>query len=215
VNGDGKLENVSLGSGADFAANSRSTAYLDADGDGDLDIAVNNFHAAAVFLRNVADKRGGGWIKIRLVGDPERPSDPDAACEAFADCGWKWFDAQARRWLAESGDRAPNWLVERFPVEPDPRSSRDAIGARIVVTLEDGTRVRREVQGGSGYLSMNPKQQHFGVGKSRSVDLEIIWPSGERQTLPALAVNASYTVRQGVGVVAEPAQPGETSRSIP
>ena len=96
--------------------------------------------------------------------------------------------------------------MEWFAVEPDRRSSRDAIGARIVVTLEDGTRVRREVQAGSGYLSMNPKQQHFGVGDSRSVDVQISWPNGERQTLPALAANASYTVRQGVGVV-EPARP--------
>jgi hypothetical protein len=214
LNEDGKLKNVSLGSGADFAANSRSTAYLDYDDDGDLDIAVNNFHAPATFLRNVADKRGGGWIKIRLVGDPDRPGNPDAACDEFADCGWKWFGAQARRWLAKSGDRAPSWLVERFAVEPDLRSSRDAVGARIVMTLEDGTRARREVQAGSGYLSMNPKQQHFGVGQSRSVDVQIIWPSGERQTLAALAVNANYTVRQGVGVV-DPARTSEISRSIP
>ncbi len=197
----GKLKNVSPQSGADFAANSRSTAYLDHDEDGDLDIAVNNFHAPATFLRNDADKRGGGWLKIRLVGDPERPSDPDAACAAFADCGWRWFAVRARRWLAASEDRLPDWLAQRLVVEPDRRSSRDAIGARIVATLEDGRRVRREVQGGSGYLSMNPKQQHFGVGDSKSVDVQVVWPNGERQALGALAVNASYTVRQGVGVI--------------
>jgi hypothetical protein len=206
LNEDGVLKNVSPRSGADFAVNSRSTAYLDYDDDGDLDIAVNNFHLPATFLRNDADKRGRGWLKLRLVGDPERPSDTDVVCDGFADCGWKWFGAQAKRLLEPLGDRAPNWLVAWFAVEPDRRSSRDAVGARIVVTLEDGTRVRREVQAGSGYLSMNPKQQHFGVGDSRSVDVQIIWPNGERQTLPDLAVNASYTVRQGVGV-AEPARP--------
>ncbi len=214
LNEDGKLKNASLQSGADFAANSRSTAYLDYDEDGDLDIAVNNFHSPATFLRNDADKRGRGWLKVRLVGDPERPSNPDATCEKLADCGWKWFGAQARRWLDQLEDPAPSWLVEWFAVEPDRRSSRDAIGARIVVTLEDGTRVRREIRAGSGYLSMNPKQQHFGVGDSRSVDVQIIWPNGERQALPALAVDASYTVRQGVGVV-EPARPREISHSIP
>jgi hypothetical protein len=214
LNEDGKLKNASLQSGADFAANSRSTAYLDYDEDGDLDIAVNNFHSPATFLRNDADKRGRGWLKVRLVGDPERSSNPDATCEKLADCGWKWFGAQARRWLDQLEDPAPSWLVEWFAVEPDRRSSRDAVGARIVVTLEDGTRVRREIRVGSGYLSMNPKQQHFGVGDSRSVDVQIIWPNGERQALPALAVDASYTVRQGVGVV-EPARPREISHSIP
>jgi hypothetical protein len=225
LNEDGRLKNASSRSGADFAANSRSTAYLDYDDDGDLDIAVNNFHAPATFLRNDADKRGRGWLKIRLIGDPDRPSNPDAVCDKLFDCGWKWFGAQARRWLDPPEDCAPSWLdpgedcasswlMELFAVEPDRRSSRDAVGARIVVTLEDGTRVRREVQAGSGYLSMNPKQQHFGVGNSRSVDVQIIWPNGERQTLPAVAVNASYTVRQGVGVV-EPASANEISRLLP
>jgi hypothetical protein len=46
------------------------------------------------------------------------------------------------------------------------------------------------------------------------VDVQIIWPNGERQALPALAANASYTVRQGVGVV-EPALASEISRSTP
>ena len=214
LNEDGKLKNVSLQSGADFAANSRSTAYLDYDDDGDLDIAVNNFHAPATLLRNDADKQGRGWLKLRLVGDPNRSRSADTVCDEFADCGWKWFGAQAIRWLDESDNCAPSWLVEWFAVEPGRRSSRDAIGARIVVTLEDGTRVRREVQAGSGYLSMNPKQQHFGVGDSRAVDVQIIWPNGERQTLPALAGNASYTVLQGVGVV-DPALASEISRLIP
>ncbi|MBW2541163.1 MAG: CRTAC1 family protein [Deltaproteobacteria bacterium] len=214
LNEAGTLKDVSIGSGANFAANSRSTAYLDYDGDGDLDIAVNNFHAPAVFLRNIAEKRGGGWIKLRLVGDPNRSSNPDATCVEFADCGWKWFGVQVRRWIAELGDRAPSWLAERFPLEPDLRSSRDAVGARIVATLEDGTRVRRDVQAGSGYLSMNPKQLHVGVGQSRSVDVQIIWPNGERQALPNLATNASYTVRQGVGEV-DPARNREVSQSVP
>jgi len=82
------------------------------------------------------------------------------------------------------------------------------------VSLPDGRRVRREVQAGSGYLSMNPKQQHFGVGASRSVDAQIIWPNGERQTLTDVATNAAYVVRQGVGIVS-PAPPSLASRTQP
>jgi hypothetical protein len=148
-NDGGKLKNVSPRSGADFAGNSRSTAYLDFDDDGDLDIAVNNFHSRAVILRNDSEKHGRSWLKIRLVGDPARGSN------------------------------------------------RDAIGARIVVITEDGSRLRREVQGGSGYLSMNPKQQHFGLGGSRVARVEIVWPNGEQQTLRGLAPDTAYRVRQG------------------
>ena len=54
----------------------------------------------------------------------------------------------------------------------------------------------REIQGGSGYLSMNPKEQHFGLGGSQSADIHIIWPNGEQQKLKNLAANRIYTLRQ-------------------
>ena len=147
-NEGGKLVNVSRESGADFAANSRSTAYFDLEGDGDLDIAVNNFHGKATILRNEAGKRGG-WLKLRLVGDAERGTN------------------------------------------------RDAIGARITVITGDGARRHREVQGGSGYLSFNPTQQHVGVAGFAGADAQITWPNGDVQTVAGLLANAAYEVRQG------------------
>jgi hypothetical protein len=156
VNRRGKLENRSGQSGADFVGNSRSAVYLDLEGDGDLDIAVNNFHAPARLLRNNSEQSGLGWLKIRLIGDPARSS------------------------------------------------TRDAIGARILATSSEGLHVLREVQVGSGYLSMRPKQQHFGVGRAGSVDVQITWPSGELQTLKGLAPNRAYRVRQGFGILPEP-----------
>ena len=53
------------------------------------------------------------------------------------------------------------------------------------------------MQGGSGYLSMNPKQQHFGTGTASSVDLEILWPNGETQVVSGLEVDASYRISLG------------------
>jgi len=147
-NDGGKLMNVSGESGADFSANSRSTAYFDLEGDGDLDIAVNNFHGKATILRNDAHKRGG-WLKLRLVGDTARGTN------------------------------------------------RDAIGARITVITEDGSRRHREVQGGSGYLSFNPTQQHVGVADFATADARITWPNGDVQTAAGLDANATYEVHQG------------------
>ena len=54
----------------------------------------------------------------------------------------------------------------------------------------------REIQGGSGYLSMNPKEQQFGLGRSQSADVHITWPNGEQQKLENLAANHTYTLRQ-------------------
>ena len=149
TNQNGKLKNTSSRSGADFVGNSRSTAYLDIEGDGDLDIAVNNFHAPAKILRNNTESRGLNWLKLRLVGDPEAGSN------------------------------------------------RDAIGARIVVTGSGALRIDREVRCGSGFLSMNPKQQHFGLGTASTVDLQITWPNGEEQRFEGLSANRAYRLQQG------------------
>ena len=147
-NEGGKLVNVSEESGADFVANSRSAVYFDLEGDGDLDIAVNNFHGRATVLRNDAELQGG-WLKLRLVGDPERSTN------------------------------------------------RDAIGARITVITADGARRHREVQGGSGYLSCDPKQQHVGLGGFAQAQVRITWPNGEVETVAGLAANAAHELRQG------------------
>jgi hypothetical protein len=164
VNQDGKLKNRSVDSGVDFVGNSRSTAYLDIDGDGDLDIAVNNFHDRARLFRNNSEQRGLNWLKIRLIGDPAQGSN------------------------------------------------RDAIGARIRVTSGEG-RTTREIQGGSGYLSMNPKEQHFGLNRSQQADVQIIWPNGEEQLLKDVSSNRSYTVQQGIGIVSGPLTTGTEASS--
>ena len=148
VNEGGKLKNQSGRSGADFKSNSRSVAYLDWDNDGDLDIAINNFHDPATLLQNNSQLRGNHWIKVRLVGDPDRGSN------------------------------------------------RDAIGAQIEATSGDSLYLLREVQGGSGYLSMEPKEQHIGLGKANSVDLRITWPNGQVQDVMNLPANHCYLVDQ-------------------
>ena len=83
-----------------------------------------------------------------------------------------------------------------------------AIGARLVVTTGDDLRVRREIQGGSGYLSMNPKQQHFGLGRAESAQVHITWPNGEEQRLDDVPANRTHSVRQGVGLL-----PADASRT--
>lgn len=156
VNEGGELRNESLRSGADLVLNSRAAAYLDYDGDGDLDIAINNFHAPAVFLRNNAEKRGNHWVKVRLIGDVEK------GC------------------------------------------NRDAIGARLYGVTPGGHRLWREVHGGTGYLSMDPKEQHFGLGAEEGLDLKIVWPNGDEQEIKGLAAGRAYVIEQGHDPIEKP-----------
>jgi hypothetical protein len=78
VNENGRLQNRSAQSGADFSGNSRSAAFLDFDNDGDLDVVINNFDAKATFLLNNAEKLRNNWIKVKLIGDPAKHSNRDA-----------------------------------------------------------------------------------------------------------------------------------------
>ncbi len=78
VNRAGRLSEDSAQSGATPEGNARSVAVFDMDGDGHLDMMVNNFNGPAVLYRNNTGGNGNHWIKIRLTGDPSKGVTRDA-----------------------------------------------------------------------------------------------------------------------------------------
>ncbi len=71
-------------------------------------------------------------------------------------------------------------------------SNRDAIGA-VVRLYQGGKVLTRQVQGACGYLSQSARTLHFGLGDRPTIEhVEITWPSGLRQRLGAVAVNALH-----------------------
>ena len=57
--------------------------------------------------------------------------------------------------------------------------NRDGIGAKLWVTLEDNTRMMREIQLGGGFMSFDAPIAHFGLGEADAVEsLEILWADG-------------------------------------
>jgi len=88
------------------------------------------------------------------------------------------------------------------------RSSRDGIGAKVTVVTPKGERLLRMVKTGSSYLSQSELPVTFGLGKpeeGKTVGLEIVWPSGQRDTIAKVKPNQFITVREGKGMVS--AQP--------
>lgn len=149
INEGGRFQAAGAQSGLDILSNSRSAAYFDFDGDGDLDVAINNFHDPAFLFRNNTNSKAGSWLSIRLVGDVRRGV------------------------------------------------SRDAIGATILVSGEKLRNIWREVHSTSGYLTVHPKEQHFGVGQEKALAVEVRWPDGQVQHFADVKPAMRYRLVQG------------------
>ena len=88
------------------------------------------------------------------------------------------------------------------------RSNRDAIGTKITVRTPNGVRLSQMVKSGSSYLSQSELPLTFGLGKPQEgklVNVEIVWPSGRKETLTAVKPNQFLVVGEGKGITsAEP-----------
>jgi hypothetical protein len=80
-------------------------------------------------------------------------------------------------------------------------SNRDAIGARVRLSLDNGSRPWAMVKTGSSYLSQSEMALTFGLGASATpVGLEIVWPNGRTESAPPPAPGEWLTVQEGRGV---------------
>jgi hypothetical protein len=82
------------------------------------------------------------------------------------------------------------------------RSNRSAIGA-TVTAIYGGRRQSQAVMASSGYLSAGDRRLHFGLGSATTTDLEILWPTGGRESVKGVQANRLITVKEGAGVVGQ------------
>jgi len=71
------------------------------------------------------------------------------------------------------------------------RSNRDGLGSKVRVNGQ----LRIASTSGS-YLSANDKRLHFGLDTADAATVEVVWPSGVRQTLTDIAVNQFLEIRE-------------------
>lgn len=61
----------------------------------------------------------------------------------------------------------------------------------------------QDVLGQAGFLSVNDKRPHFGLGRQDKVSVEIRWPSGVRQRFDDVETNHLITIDEIKGQVAK------------
>ncbi len=83
------------------------------------------------------------------------------------------------------------------------KSNRDAIGAAVSLTLDDGRVLRRDNYPFNGYASQSDERIHFGLGRRRPTKVSIRWPSGIQESFAAPAPGRYYTVVEGHGPTKE------------
>ena len=84
------------------------------------------------------------------------------------------------------------------------RSNRDGIGAKITVKTDKGLQLFGMVKDGSSYLSQNELPLTFGLGKpeaNKTVSLEIVWPSGKKDSVANIKPNQFITLEEGKGMI--------------
>jgi len=179
--GTGHFCDITYQAGLADSGLSHGANFFDADHDGDLDLFVGN-RGGNVYYENNGDGtftdkteevglRSGGYTTGSACGDLDNDGDIDLYVANY--------DERSIIYWNQQNDQ--NFLKLKLI---GTRSNRDAIGAKVFLYQAGHLGERkflkgmREVNGGSGYCSMNSTTLHFGVDASKSYDLRIIFPSG-------------------------------------
>ena len=94
----------------------------------------------------------------------------------------------------KKGGTANHWLLLQLR---GTKSNRDAIGAKLKLTLGSGASLYEHVTTANGIYSASDKRVHFGLGReTRIASLEIAWPSGRVQRIEGPKVDQVLTVTE-------------------
>ncbi|HTM38553.1 MAG TPA: CRTAC1 family protein [Terriglobales bacterium] len=99
--------------------------------------------------------------------------------------------------LRNDAPKGNHWIKVRLE---GTKSNRSAIGSRVLVRY--GGKVQAQcVTSQASFLSSNDPRLHFGLGKETTVDIDLVWPTGAKETFTKVAADQLVTIREGAGIV--------------
>ncbi len=199
--------------------------FADLDNDGWLDIVVSNGHVypevdgSSLDVSYAQHKyvyrnlRNGQFEDVTKAAGPGMNAEVPARGCAFGDYNndgnldvvVNCVNAPPQLLRCDAGIQR-NWVKLRLV---GTKSNRSGIGARVTVTATTASQEMSgvgkqplkqldELRSGGSYYSQNDLRLHFGLDQATTVELiEIVWPSGTKDTLKSLAANHLYVIEEG------------------
>jgi hypothetical protein len=215
--GDGSFKNLAAEAGVELSTRvGWGSIFFDYDHDGwqDLYLAVamatntKDIPANALFHNN-----GDGTFE-RVVCDSGAADTGGTIGVAYADYdhdGWVDFvignHVEGYRLYRNQGASGTENHWFSIQLEGGGPVNRDAVGARVILTTNDGLSQLREVIAGASVGSGNELTQHFGLGTQNQISaLKIIWPNGLEQTFYNLRADRKIVLPYPVDARAEQEQ---------
>jgi enediyne biosynthesis protein E4 len=156
------------------------TVFLDADLDGDLDLAVANGQQPTHLYVN----DGTGAFTLTDAPDLATPAvgrglvAGDVDGDGVLDLVLTQNGGPPRLLLGDPASAGARTFAAIELVQPGP--NRDAVGATVTLTLSSGRRISRTVRRGDSYLGSSSPVLHFGTATDTQVVADIAWPDGLR-----------------------------------
>jgi len=164
-----------------------SAAWLDGDG-----------RVEPVILRHLGLEDGEPRFALGRDASPDMvyyPAGPAADFDRDGRvdlCLVNWFADNHSR-LLRNTSKAGNWLVV---TAEGTRSNRMGIGARVRVSADGKLLYAGEITTGFGYASGQEAEAHIGLGEREAVDVEVMFPGGERVRKTGVKANQRLLVRE-------------------
>lgn len=104
------------------------------------------------------------------------------------------------------------WVSFRLVGDPTERVPRDAIGARVLLELKDGTVRAKSLHAGEGFVSQSSKWIHFGLGDPAEItSVKVHWAHGDYEEFSGVVTGQRWYLHQGQGQAVPERQRDEVS----